>query len=122
MKVAIDSGSGGSVATGIGISTRELVSRLQTEANRSKNLQVDFFDFYKNEDKLTSGRYDIVHYPYFHPFFLTLPAKRIAKTVVTIHDLIPLIYPDKYPSGTKGYLRYLIQRYRLKNVDAVLTI
>ena len=33
---------------------------------------------------------DILHYSYFDPFFLTLPYKKHKKTIVTVHDLIPL--------------------------------
>jgi len=65
---------------------------------------------------------DLVHYPYFDLFFSTLPLKHPApKTVVTIHDVIPLIYPDKYPPGLKGGLKFFKQKFALSKIDAVIT-
>lgn len=64
---------------------------------------------------------DVVHYPYFDLFFDTL--RLISKpTVITIYDVIPLIYPKQYPPGIKGRLRFFLQKNKLKNVDAVITI
>lgn len=64
---------------------------------------------------------DILHYPYFDFFFLTLPLVKKVKTVVTIHDCIPLVFPDQYPTGINGKIKFAIQKYSLKNVDAILT-
>ena len=36
------------------------------------------------------SKFDLVHYPYYDPFFLTLPLIKIKPTVVTVHDMIPL--------------------------------
>src|SRR4030042_1905535 len=66
--------------------------------------------------------FDIIHYPKFHPFFISLPFKKIGKTVITIHDLIYLIYPKAYPPGIKGTIRFWIQKYLIKKVDAIITI
>jgi glycosyltransferase involved in cell wall biosynthesis len=63
---------------------------------------------------------DIVHYPYFDPFFLTLPFHKQNKTVVTVHDLTPLVFPENFPSGIKGSLRWQIQKRNLKRVDGVI--
>lgn len=123
MKVAIDKGPAkGERVFGIGVNTKYLVEALQKQAKKKKELQIECFDFSSNLGKLENGKFDIVHYPYFHPFFLTLPSRKYAKTVVTIHDLIPLVYPKQYPSGFKGALRFMIQKGRLRNVDAILTI
>lgn len=65
--------------------------------------------------------FDIVHYPYFDPFFLTLPLIRSKPTIVTVHDLIPLKFPDQFPKGIKGELKWQIQRRALKNVSAIIT-
>lgn len=64
---------------------------------------------------------DLVHYPYFEPFFLTLPTNNKQKTVVTVHDLTPLVFPKHFPAGIKGSLRWQMQRYRLKKTDGILT-
>jgi glycosyltransferase involved in cell wall biosynthesis len=64
---------------------------------------------------------DLVHYPYFDPFFLTLPLNKKYKTIVTVHDLIPLVFPDHFPAGLKGKFRWQIQKYNLRHVDAIIT-
>jgi len=116
IKVAIDSGplTGGHAIRGVGTYTASLIKYLR----KIKGLKVETVDFKKSN--LTN--YDIVHYPYFHPFFITLPFFKKTTTFVTIHDLIPLIYPKHYPPGIKGKLRYFIQKILIKNVDVVITV
>lgn len=65
---------------------------------------------------------DVVHYPFFDFFFPTLPLKKIAPTIVTIHDAIPLVYPNYYKPGIRGKFNYLKQRLSLKSVDQVITM
>jgi len=74
----------------------------------------------------TLPKSDIVHYPYFDLFQSTLPLslsflRSKPKLVVTVHDVIPLLYPDYYPVGIKGHLHFLRQKLALHQVDAVLT-
>jgi glycosyltransferase involved in cell wall biosynthesis len=64
---------------------------------------------------------DIVHYPFFDLFYPTLPLWRKAKTVVTIHDVIPLLYPKYYPAGKRGTVIFWRQKAALKTVSAVIT-
>src|SRR3989344_9596252 len=45
---------------------------------------------------------DLVHYPYFEPFFLTLPFFEKHKRVITVHDLTPLVFSNNFPVGLKG--------------------
>lgn len=117
MKVAIDAGplTSGDKIRGIGAYTRGLIASLK----RTKGMEIDAFDFSTNAQKLSG--YDIVHYPYFRPFFITLPFRKVSRTIVTIHDLIPLIYPKHYPPGIRGKINFLIQRFLIKNVDAIIT-
>jgi glycosyltransferase involved in cell wall biosynthesis len=116
MNVAINSSpfQGNDKTRGIGMHTSLLVDHLRV----IPDLHVDVVDFITQDLSL----YDVVHYPSFHPHFLTLPRKKITKTVVTIHDLIRLLYPSAYPAGVKGNIRFLLQKYFLKNVDAFITI
>lgn len=67
------------------------------------------------------GTYDLIHYPYFDPFFLTLPLVKIKPIVVTVHDLIPLKYPKYFPTGFKGMLKFSLQRYSLLASRRVMT-
>lgn len=118
MKVAIDKGplTSGHKVRGVGAYTRELIRALEQENRRAGGLVIKAVDFGKAD--LT--KYNLVHYPYFHPYFLTLPQRLPAKSVVTIHDLIPLIYPKHYPPGLKGRLRYLVQKRRVRSVDGII--
>lgn len=117
MKVAIDSGPlvTGHAIRGIGAHTKLLIEHLE----KIKDVKIDVLDFSKTD----LSKYDIAHIPSFNPFFLSLPFKKPTKrTVLTIHDLIPLIYPEHYPSGIRGSLNFFIQKILIKNVDTILTI
>lgn len=73
------------------------------------------------DSEADSDRYDLIHYPSFDPFFLTLPWWRTKPTVVTVHDLIPLRYPEQFPPGMRGKLKWQIQRFALSRVNAIIT-
>ena len=75
--------------------------------------------FFNKEEKVPSDL-DLIHYPYFEPFFLTLPIRKKFKTVVTVHDLTPLVFPEHFPSGIKGELKWVLQKYSLQKADAVI--
>ncbi len=123
MNVAFDLGwNSKTQISGIGVNTKYLAIFLEKESKRKKDINIDFFDFSTNQEKFKKTKYDVVHYPYFHPYFLTLPSKFFARTVITIYDLIPLIYPKQYSRGLRGSLKFMIQKLRLKNVDAIITI
>jgi len=61
---------------------------------------------------------DLVHFPYFEPFFLALPLYKKFKTVVTVHDLTPIVFPNAFPRGIKGEIKWQMQRYALRRADA----
>lgn len=73
------------------------------------------------EIELVETKPDIVHYPFFDLFYSTLPMRKKKPTVVTIHDLTPLVMADRYPKGVKGSLNLLHQRAALRNVSAIIT-
>ncbi len=116
MKVGIHLGGvrGGHEVRGIGVHTSELMRALRIL--RYKDIRISKFE--------PKEKYDLVHYTVFKPFSFSLPFRKPAKKVVlTIHDLIPLIYPEHYPAGIKGNLIFLIQKLLIKkNVDAIITI
>ena len=64
---------------------------------------------------------DLVHYPWFDLYFHSLPIRKKIPTVVTVHDVIPLIFKDKYPVGLKGNLNFLLQKFALRRTDAIIT-
>ncbi len=65
--------------------------------------------------------FDIVHFPYFDLFWPTLPPIRNYKTVVTLHDLTPLKFPEHFPLGIRAKVVLPWQKFLLKHVDAVIT-
>src|SRR5690349_918086 len=64
---------------------------------------------------------DLIHYPYFEPFFLTLPLNKKYKSVVTVHDLTPLVFPSHFPIGIKGWAKWQIQKRSLLRSDMIIT-
>jgi glycosyltransferase involved in cell wall biosynthesis len=120
MKIAIDASplvSANKLAhrvRGVGFYTEHLVSAL-----RSYFPEQTIVTFITRDEIPRDA--DIVHYPYFEPFFLSLPPKKLHKTVVTVHDLIPLIFAKQFPAGFRGKIRWFIQRKRLLAVDHVIT-
>jgi len=114
MKVVIDISplSTGHKGRGIGVYTRQLIESLK---------RVDT----KNEYILTSKpdrvRADLIHYPYFDLFFLTLPLLKNIPTVVTVHDVIPLVFPEHYPPGLRGRIKLKIQKWSLNGATRIIT-
>lgn len=102
----------GHIARGTGIYTDQLYRQLRDYESIYVELDGNGADL--------SG-FDLVHYPYFDPFFLTMPFLKKIKTVVTVHDLIPLRFPDYFPRGIRGELKWQIQRRSLNKCDAVIT-
>lgn len=76
---------------------------------------------YFNRGDLLKADIDIVHYPYFEPFFLTLPVFPRNKEIVTVHDLTPLVFPNHFKPGLKGMLKWQIQKLALRNSSAIIT-
>jgi glycosyltransferase involved in cell wall biosynthesis len=100
---------------GIGLYTALLSEELQ------KNPEIEL-SFTLKEAKAKHKAIDIVHYPYFDLFFHTLPVfKPGKKSVVTIHDVIPLQFKQYYPVGKKGTVAFISQKIALSGVDLVLT-
>lgn len=100
-----------SAVRGIGRYTRELVRSLTSLKTTHRFVT-----------KIEPGmRVDLVHYPYFDFFFPTLPILKPHPTIVTIHDVIPLIFAKHYPRGIRGNIKLLYQRLSLMNVAAVIT-
>ncbi|KKR34298.1 MAG: Glycosyltransferase [Candidatus Gottesmanbacteria bacterium GW2011_GWC2_39_8] len=64
---------------------------------------------------------DIVHFPYFDPFFLTLPFSIPKNSVITIHDLTPLVFPESFPKGIKGEIKWQINKIIAKKSRAIIT-
>lgn len=114
LKVAIDSGPlyAGHAIRGIGTYVRELTNNLKG---------VEIVDF----PKADLSKYGVLHFTSFKPFELSIPISKPkgVKFVLTIYDLIPLIYPKHYPSGIRGWLNWQRNKRLIrKNIDAIITI
>lgn len=77
--------------------------------------------FFTSDPQKYSREVDIIHYPYFDPFFLTLPFRNKTKTIVTVHDVIPLVHKKHFPAGLKGNLRWQANRIRLRSASGIIT-
>lgn len=75
--------------------------------------------FFTRGEKLPKN-IDVVHYTYFEPFFLTLPVRQSCPVVVTVHDLTPFVFPEHFPSGIRGYVKWIFQRFLLQKTSAVI--
>jgi glycosyltransferase involved in cell wall biosynthesis len=122
-KIAIDISptQDGNAVRGVGYYTSNLISALQVEIKTNPNYKNYQINLIKNW-KLEIGNYDLIHYPYFDPFKLTLPQKTNIPTIVTVHDLIPRQFKSHFPVGIKGEIKWLIQKNHLLKVDKILTV
>ena len=98
---------------GVGYYTRNLLEGIK------KHNDIEILEF---EDLSEIQKADIVHYPWFDLFQRTLPLKKKFPTIVTIHDVIPLLYPEQYPPGVKGKINFQIQKLALKNCKYIITV
>ncbi|MBI2599769.1 glycosyltransferase family 4 protein [Candidatus Daviesbacteria bacterium] len=97
---------------GVGYYTKRLLEYLK------KDESVEVVEF----NNITSlKKVDIVHYPWFDLFFPTLPLRKKYPTVVTIHDVIPLIFADHYPVGIKGRINLFRQKISLRGSKHIIT-
>jgi glycosyltransferase involved in cell wall biosynthesis len=120
MKIAIVSGASkkGDSVRGIGAHNSNLFEAFKR--NNDKKIEIPEVS---KDDNLS--KYDVVHFTSFRPFFVSLPFTKPKNTkfVLTIHDLIPLVYPLHYPAGIKGSIRFLINKFLVKKyVDRIITI
>lgn len=109
MKIFIDTRplKDGNAGRGVGQYTRLLVEAIKKYTN------IVLVDSQKEAE--------VVHYPFFDLFFLTLPLSKPKPTMVTIHDVIPLLYPKQYPKGLRGVIKQAVQAVSLRNVNRIVT-
>lgn len=97
---------------GIGVYTRNLVDSLK------KRTDLEVLEFSGSTNIVDV---DLIHYPFFDLFRYSLPFVKKFPTVVTIHDVIPLIFPQYYPAGIKGLFFNMIQKLSLGGVKGIIT-
>lgn len=97
---------------GIGFYTTNLIENLKKDTQFEIE---EFIDISKVKNA------NLVHYPWFDFFFHTLPIKKKFKTIVTIHDVIPLIFPKQHPVGLRGKFNFILQKMALKSCENIIT-
>lgn len=104
-------------ARGVGFYTRRLLPELKKQAS---NFDIEILEI-ENYSQLSTLNYQLIHYPFFDLFKHTLPIFKKTKTIVTIHDVIPLEFPDHYPPGLRGRINLQLQKLALSGVEEVIT-
>lgn len=97
---------------GTGVYARGLFSAL----SKLKNVKISLLQISDN-----FREYDVIHYPYFDPFFLTLPLLKMRPTVVTVHDVIPIKFWKYYHPGMRGTIKWFVQKFSLSLSSGILT-
>lgn len=116
MKIAIDVSplQSGHKVRGVGFYLENLKDAL------IKYFPKNNYIFFERGQKLPKDL-DLVHFPYFEPFFLALPIYKKYRTVVTVHDLTPIVFPSLFPRGIRGEIMWQMQRFSLKKASAIIT-
>ena len=110
--------SDGNKIRGIGYYTKNLVDALQKEIKTNLNYSDFHIELIEN-CKLKIENYDLIHYPYFDPFKLTLHPTA-TPFIVTVHDLIPRQFKSHFPVGIRGEIKWLIQKHRLNKAKCII--
>lgn len=116
MHIAIDTTplETGDKDRGVGTYTTLLIEALQMYEKKHS------YHFFTRRQNVPEN-VDLVHYPYFDPFFLTLPVIKPHPTVVTVHDLIPHVFPEHFRAGLRGMIKWQVQRLSLGRAMRVIT-
>jgi glycosyltransferase involved in cell wall biosynthesis len=108
----IDPNSGHTVR-GIGTYVRQLHSLFP------KYDQKNSYAFFSKQEDISS-KADIIHYPYFDLFARNNFVIN-HKTVITIHDLTPLVFPENFPVGIRGKVNWQMNKRKLKKAGGIIT-
>lgn len=117
---------------GIGVYTRKLLAgmkhELDTNSANNTDSPASTAGSFQNSNTVTlvsnAKEATTVHIPTFDLFKPTFPIDYVLKKkkiILTIHDVIPLVFPDYYPAGIKGTLSYFYQKFLLRFVSHIIT-
>lgn len=110
--------SSGHAVRGIGVYIKRLLEGLRKLADE----EVEVVSLGPSEVPRTGIRsVSVLHYPFFDLFRPTLWVPKDVPTVVTIHDVTPLRFPEYYPPGIRGKINFLRQKLVLARAKAVIT-
>src|SRR3990167_11054491 len=97
---------------GVGAYTKNLLEQL-----KETDLEVQEFDDVNEVKKA-----DVIYYPWFDLFLRSLKVNRKIPTVITVHDVMPLLYPRSYPLGIKGKINFYLQKKALRKCRRIITV
>ncbi len=103
-------------ARGIGVYSQNLLNHLQ-QIGSHQGFEITTVP---NTPKLFSN-FQLIHYSSFDLFYPTLSFFTPKPFVVTVHDVIPLEFPQNYPVGLKGRLNLERQKISLKQAGRIIT-
>lgn len=119
MNIALDispiSGSSKHSVRGVGSYIRLLMDNLP------KYDPNNIYTFFSGGENIPKNS-DVIHYPYFDSFHFSIPRGSLSKTIVTVHDLTPIVFPEHFPSGLKGKLFWNIQRQMIPFLGGIITV
>lgn len=98
---------------GIGIYARNLYASLK----KYTNLDVRLIEKEENLEGFT-----LVHFPFLDFYTHTLSGNFKIPFLVTIHDLIPIIFSKNYPPGVKGRINWELQKHMLKKASSIIAV
>lgn len=98
----------------------EYINNLINSLKEFESVNKNNYFYFSRGEKLPLN-IDLVHVPYFDPFFFTLPLTFSIPTIVTIHDMIPFVFSSNFPSGIKGQIIWAVQKLMLRKVSAIIT-
>ncbi len=115
MKVALDISRMHdlSLERGIGVYAKNLYHALKQHTD----LEVDLV-----REKVNLQKYDLVHQPFFDFYRRSILTNLPVPLIVTIHDLIPLMFKAHYPSGIKGKINWHFQNSGLKKTSKIISV
>ena len=116
MRIAIDTTplESGHKDRGVGMYTKLLIEALQKyEGNHSYHF---FYSGTKGTQKCRYCPLSLFRSVFYYPAgFPSTPR------VVTVHDLIPLVFPEHFPAGIRGRLKWQVQRWSLGRTTRIIT-
>lgn len=111
--------SSGHAVRGVGFYTKYLLEHLKPLASE---YGMEIIEIPGHELRTTyPSYYELIHYPFFDLFSHTLPIFNTLPSVVTIHDVVPLEYPDIYRVGFRSALNLFLQKTALTRVRKIIT-
>lgn len=84
--------------------------RLLTQLKKIPSLEISSVPY---SPCVSYSSFDLVHSPFFEPYFFSLPLLARPKVLVTIHDATRLVFPDKFPAGMRGKTEWAAQKLLL---------